>query len=141
MSRVVKDNVLSFPGCRQPVAPRSRLRPESVWFRGLKAVLRGLRWLLRACVVWILRIVLALAIVAARLGSLMFGLLSLGFAGKCWLHWGQPSVWTPVAEFTASFLIFCLLAGLLGQLPSQSQAPPALVRLSWLDRLLLVTRR
>jgi len=137
----VKDNVLSFPGCPKRVAPRTRLWSESLWLRALKAVLRGVGWLIRACAVCILRIVLALAIVAARIGSLMFALLSLGFAGKCWLHWGQPSVWTPVAEFTASFLIFCLLAGLLSQLPSQSQAPPTPMRLSWLDRLLLVTRR
>lgn len=141
MGRAVRNKVLSFPGCPKRVAPRTRPQSDSLWLRGLKAVLRGLSWLIRACAVWILRILLALAIVAARIGSLMFALLSLGFAGKCWLHWGQPSVWTPVAEFTASFLIFCLLAGLLSLLPSQSQTLPMPVRLSWLDRLLLVTRR
>lgn len=91
-----------------------------------------------------IRAILAAAIVMARLGCLMFAVLSLGFAGKLWLHWGQTSVWTPVFEFTASFLIFCGLSVLLGIVTAGQRSATQVVpvaRLSWLDRLLLVSRR
>jgi hypothetical protein len=87
-------------------------------------------------------VVVIAVFVAAWLGRLMFGVLSLGFLGKLWLHWGTSSAWLPAKEFGGSLLIFCLLSALLAWVKPAARANPApVVRLSLWDRLLLVSLR
>ncbi len=86
--------------------------------------------------------VLAVALLAAWLGKIVFGVLSLGFLGKLWLHWGHASAWTPAFEFGLSFAIFYILSTVTAWANSfRPHAPVQVVRLSLWDRLLLASRR
>jgi hypothetical protein len=73
---------------------------------------------------------------------LAFGVLTLGFLGKLWLHWGMSSAWVPAMEFGCSLLIFSLLSALLSWFKRAAPSTPVtVVRLSLWDRLLLVSRQ
>ena len=140
-----RSNVVLFPVAKSVPEGRtssslSRASPESnrsfLWPR------RILRHLITSATQQVLFVVIIAVFVAAWLGRLMFGFLSLGFLGKLWLHWGKSSAWVPAMEFGGSLLIFCLLSALLAWVKQAAPPTPApVVRLSLWDRLLLVSRR
>lgn len=139
-------NVVTFPDAR-PLSSRndlrSRNRSKPLARRLIRGIRRGLRGLIVAAAWKVLGGLIAALLIPAWLGRLMFGILSLGLFSKLCLHWGSGSVWIPAAEFTASVLIFCVLSALLRWAKSLAPADPVapVVRLSWADRLLLLSRR
>ena len=140
-----KNNVVKFPAKRHSESHNAGVCGPSqpVW---RSRFLQGSRWLARRLIVALARkalLLVALAIfVTAWLARLGFGILSLGFLGKLWLHWGTPSAWTPALELCGSLLIFCAASALLAWFKTMAPATPApVLRLSLLDRLLLLSRR
>lgn len=141
-----ENNVVTFPRTRpfskrQDVKGRNRTKSASRWL--INAIHKSLRWLIMAAAWKLLCGLIGALLIAAWLGRLMFGILSLGFLGKLCLRWGSSSVWGPAAEFAASLLIFCVLSALLAWVKSLAPADPVapVVRLSLADRLLLLSRR
>ena len=139
------DNLLTFP--RSPREREIRLRkrhaasasPPPPRFSLLRRIARRLIAATGWAALWV---ILAAALLAAWLGRILFGVLSLGFLGKLWLHWGQPSVWVPALEFGLSFTIFCVLSVFtVWASPPRAKTPVQVVRLSLWDRLLLAPRR
>ena len=141
-----ENNVVTFPGARPldgGTGFTTRNRSKSLARRLIRGIRRGLRGLIVAAAWKVLCGLMAVLLIAAWLGRLMYGILSLGFFGKLCLHWGSSSVWGPAAEFAASVLIFCVLSALLAWVKSLAPADPIVpvVRLSLADRLLLLSRR
>jgi len=140
-----RSNVVPFPVAKSLSEGRRSANPTkggSNSYRSMSRLRRLLRHLIASASRKALFVVVIAVFVAAWLGRLMFGVLSLGFLGKLWLHWGTSSAWLPAKEFGGSLLIFCLLSALLAWVKPAARANPApVVRLSLWDRLLLVSRR
>ena len=140
-----RGNVVPFP-VANPISdgrtPGDPGKIRSVSHRSISWLRRFLRNLMVAAAWKAVCLVAIAVVVCSWLGRLMFGVLSLGFLGKLWLHWGTKSAWVSAMELGASLLIFCVLSALLAWLKRASPATPAPVaRLSLWDRLLLVSRR
>lgn len=140
-----RSNVVPFPVAKSPSKGRRSETPRkggSYSYRSMSWPRRILRHLITSATRQALFVMVIAVFVATWLGRLIFGVLSLGFLGKLWLHWGTSSAWVPALEFGGSLLIFSLLSALLAWF--KQSAPPnhiSVVRLSLWDRLLLVSRR
>jgi len=140
-----RSNVVLFPVAKSATLGRSASRlgkASPMSYRSTSWPRRILRHLITLATRQALFVVVIAAFVAAWLGRLIFGVLSLGFLGKLWLHWGTSSAWVPAMEFGGSLLTFLLLSRLLAWVKQSAPATPTpVVRLSLWDRLLLVSRR
>ena len=140
-----RSNVVPFPVAKSLSKGRRSETPckgGAYSYRSVTWPRRILRHLITSATRQALFVVVIAAFVSAWLGRLIFGVLSLGFLGKLWLHWGTSSAWVPAMEFGGSLLTFLLLSRLLAWVKQSAPATPTpVVRLSLLDRLLLVSRR
>lgn len=134
--------IVTFPRSpreRQDQLHQNRAAPAVSAPRWFSALRRAVRRLI-AVTGWVaLRTVLTVALLAARLGRVMFSVLPLDFLGKLWLPWGQASAWGAALEFGLSFAIFCVLSAVTAAWASPLR--PQVVRLPLRDRLLLAPRR
>ena len=140
-----RSNVVLFPVAKSATIGRSASRlgkASPMSYRSMSWLRQLVRHLIASVNRKALFVVVIAVFVAAWLGRLIFGVLSLGFLGKLWLHWNTSSAWVPALEFGGSLLIFSLLSALLAWFKSAAPSTPApVVRLSLWDRLLLVSRR
>jgi hypothetical protein len=136
--------VLKFPGPSKHGRPSGFVQSGHVQGRGNRFV-NWLKRSVRSFLLKLLRLLLALilsaALIAAQVTRMCFGILAIGFAGKVYVHWGQPPVSTPILEFGASLLIFVVLTALLSLVSPAKRVEARQIRLSWFDRALLMSRR